>query len=117
MFAKNVHTENLQIFFELSRGRKINNSVLLIDDEADNASINTRKDLKKSPGQILGKKHLKKFTRSSYVGYTATPFANIFIDPDSDDSMAEDDLFPANYIRTLEAPSNYMGATKFFSQC
>ena len=44
----------------------------------------------------------KKFTRSSYVGYTATPFANIFIDPDSDDSMAEDDLFSYDYAEPLK---------------
>ena len=37
---------------------------------------------------------LSLFHRSCYVGYTATPFANIFIDPDTDDEALKQDLFP-----------------------
>ena len=88
----------------------------MIDDEADNACQSIPKRFRRNhQDKFWYKNILNKFTRSSYVGYTATPFANIFIDPDSDDSMADIDLFPANYIRTLEAPSNYMGADKIFS--
>lgn len=56
-------------------------SVLFIDDEADNASVNTSKD--KTKASTINKKIrsiLNLFKRNAYVGYTATPYANIFID-------------------------------------
>jgi len=54
------------------------------------------------------------FERSCYVGYTATPFANIFIDPDSEDEMLGEDLFPRHFIVSLDPPSNYFGPQKVF---
>ena len=45
---------------------------------------------------------LELFSNNSYIGYTATPFANIFIDPDSDDEMYGKDLFPRDFIVGLE---------------
>jgi len=57
---------------------------------------------------------LSLFHRSCYVGYTATPFANIFIDPDTDDEALKQDLFPRDFIIGLDAPSNYFGAQKIF---
>lgn len=89
--------------------------MLLIDDEADNASINIqyrRDEVSKINGQI--RKLLELFDRSCYVGYTATPFANIFIDPDSDDAMLGNDLFPRDFIVSLDPPDNYFGATRVF---
>src|SRR5690606_32902802 len=56
------------------------------------------------------------FHRSCYVGYTATPFANIFIDPDTEDEMLNADLFPRDFIISLEPPSNYFGATRVFGE-
>lgn len=93
----------------------IEQPMLLIDDEADNASINTKygkKLVTTINGQI--RDLLKLFHRSCYVAYTATPFANIFIDPDQDDDMHGEDLFPADFIIGLDAPDNYFGATKVF---
>ncbi|WP_223229293.1 Z1 domain-containing protein [Shimia marina] len=93
----------------------IDQPMLLIDDEADNASINTKygKDLVTTiNGQI--RDLLKMFHRSCYVGYTATPFANIFIDPDQEDEMHEEDLFPGDFIIGLDAPTNYFGPTRVF---
>jgi hypothetical protein len=86
-----------------------NKSLLLIDDEADNASINTNKD-KDEVTKINGliKKTIKLFDKSGYVGYTATPFANIFI------PIREDELFPRDFIVNLPAPSNYIGPDKVF---
>jgi len=97
-------------------GDKIDYPLLLIDDEADNASVNTHKDPRKSTAinEVI-RKILKQFNRSSYVGYTATPFANIFIDPDTEDDMRGDDLFPKHFIKALDAPTNYVGATRVFS--
>lgn len=96
-------------------GQTVSAPMLLVDDEADNASINIAKgkeEVSRINGQI--RELLNLFQRSCYVGYTATPFANIFIDPDEADEMAGQDLFPKNFIVGLEAPSNYLGATKMF---
>ena len=89
--------------------------MLLIDDEADNASVNTRKD-ETDPTRTnkLIRQICNLFMNSTYVGFTATPFANVFIDPDSVDAMQHADLFPEHFIYTLEAPSNYVGADKIF---
>ncbi|MXY03524.1 MAG: endonuclease, partial [Acidimicrobiales bacterium] len=57
---------------------------------------------------------LQIFERSCYVGYTATPFANIFIDPDTNDEMLGQDLFPRSFIVSLDAPSNYFGPKTVF---
>ncbi|TAK35046.1 MAG: endonuclease [Saprospiraceae bacterium] len=86
-----------------------NKPLLLIDDEADLASINTSKD----PNKATKINHqirslLRLFERSAYVGYTATPFANIFIPID------DDELFPRDFIINLPAPSNYIGPEKVF---
>ncbi len=94
----------------------IREPMLLIDDEADNASINIRHrqdEVSRINGQI--RQLLQLFDRSCYVGYTATPFANIFIDPDSDDEMLGHDLFPRDFIVSLDPPDNYFGATRVFS--
>lgn len=57
---------------------------------------------------------MKLFSKASYVGFTATPYANIFIDPDSTQEMLDDDLFPRDFIYALEAPTNYIGASRIF---
>ena len=94
---------------------KIDLPMLLIDDEADNASINIsrgRREVSRINGQI--RELLNMFQRSCYVGYTATPFANIFIDPDTKDEMFEHDLFPRNFIVSLDPPTNYFGPSRVF---
>jgi hypothetical protein len=93
----------------------IDQPMLVIDDEADNASINTRyskKEVTTINGQI--RDLLQIFHRSCYVAYTATPFANIFIDPDQDHEMLGEDLFPRHFIVGLKAPDNYFGGKKVF---
>ncbi|OLQ72774.1 hypothetical protein BIT28_06160 [Photobacterium proteolyticum] len=90
--------------------------VLIIDDEADNASVNTGND-DEDPKTInrLIREVLHACRRSSYVAYTATPFANIFIHPESEGDRADtDDLFPKDFIVALEPPNNYCGARYFF---
>lgn len=90
--------------------------MLLIDDEADHASINTSKEGYDPPTinrKIRELLHL--FDRSSYLGYTATPFANIFIDPETDSEMLGDDLFPRDFIISLDPPSNYIGPERIFA--
>ncbi|PUA27738.1 MAG: endonuclease [Cellvibrio sp. 79] len=89
--------------------------MLMIDDEADNASINTNKeDL--DPTKTNGKMReiLSLFAKSCYVGYTATPFANIFINPDAYGENVREDLFPRDFIYCLDSPTTYFGAEKVF---
>ncbi len=94
---------------------KINNSVLMIDDEADYASVNTKatnEDPSKTNKYIEDLLNIFRF--SSYVGFTATPYANIFIDPATDEEMEHEGLFPKDYIYALDAPTNYIGARNIF---
>jgi hypothetical protein len=87
--------------------------MLLIDDEADNASVNTN-PVKATAINSAIRSLLSLFPRSTYVGFTATPFANVFIDPESQEDMLGDDLFPRDFVYALDAPSNYLGAAKIF---
>lgn len=100
-----------------ARGGLIDHPLLLIDDEADNASVNTASspDTTTAINRVI-REILKPFRRSAYVGYTATPFANIFIDPDSIDEMLHDDLFPRHFIKALDPPNNYVGSKAVFAR-
>jgi len=94
---------------------KIDLPMLLIDDEADNASVNTKKEDEEATAinQCI-KKILGLFSHSSYVAVTATPFANIFINPDHDKDIFDIDLFPSDFIYALSAPTNYIGSNEIF---
>lgn len=95
---------------EESGQRKIRNkSLLIIDDEADNASINISNDPEqRSTINRLITQIIDLFSKNGYIGYTATPFANIFI------PIEEDNLFPRDFIINIEPPSNYIGPSKVF---
>lgn len=95
--------------------KKIDLPMLLIDDEADNASVNTREDDVTAINKGI-RKLLVLFEKANYVGFTATPYANVFIDPDSEQEMLKHDLFPRDFIYALEAPSSYIGARTIFGE-
>lgn len=89
--------------------------MLLIDDEADYASINTNKpDLDPTRTNKEIRNILNLFNKRCYVGYTATPFANIFIDPDDTHDMLGNNLFPEHFIFSLDPPTNYSGYETLF---
>lgn len=93
-------------------GGKVKAPVLLLDDEADYASINTNSSDRDATAINQGIRDLLNvFERNSYVGFTATPFANVLIDEQN-----EEDLFPRNFIYCLESPSNYFGPTAMFDE-
>ncbi len=101
---------------EQGHGQIISSPLLMIDDEADNASINTSKDPNATTViNAVIREIMALFERRSYIGYTATPFANIFIDPDTNDQMLKDDLFPKHFIKTLDPPNTYVGASRVFA--
>lgn len=119
---KNVSVlENLNAWIrslnQINEKGLIDSSLLLIDDEADYASINTNKE-DKDPTKTNEKitELLAMFTKTSYVGFTATPYANIFIDPKTTEDMRTDRLFPKDYIYCLDAPTNYIGARNLFGE-
>lgn len=99
--------------------------LLLIDDEADHASVDTGEqlfntdgtpDAEHEPKAINSRirKILHAFAKSAYVGYTATPFANIFIHRRGATTDEGPDLFPQAFIINLAAPSNYVGPARVF---
>jgi len=101
--------------------------LLIIDDEADNASVDTGEmvvdeegnaDEEHDPTTInkLIRRILNSFSRSAYVGYTATPFANIFIHERGETRNEGSDLFPSAFIQNLAAPDNYVGPTTMFGR-
>lgn len=97
------------------KGLKLDLPMLLIDDEADYASVNTKahqEEVTKTNEYI--RKLITLFNRTTYVGYTATPFANIFIDPDTEDEAINDDLFPRDFMVKIPTPENYVGQEHFF---
>ncbi len=99
-----------------NHGDRVSEPLLLIDDEADNASINTSADPNRSTAiNMVIREILQLFDRSTYIGYTATPFANIFIDPVTHDEMLGDELFPQNFIKALDPPTNFVGAHRIFA--
>lgn len=99
--------------------------LLVIDDEADHASVDTKQQSLDAAGQLdpehepnainrCIRKLLHKFEKSAYVGYTATPFANIFIHEEGKTEAEGEDLFPRSFIINLPAPSNYVGPVRVF---
>jgi len=104
-------------FLNPESGKKLDGPLLLIDDEADYASINTKhhKDEVTRTNEYI-RNILKLFHRNTYIGYTATPFANIFIDPDENLFSDDDDLFPSDFLIKIPVPSNYLGQDFFFGQ-
>ncbi len=107
--------DNLATFLERSGAGpnlKIQAPLLLVDDEADYASIDTSKPdsdptaINQRIRRILGA-----FARSSYVGFTATPFANVLINDED-----TEDLFPRDFIFSLDSPSNYFGPRQMFDE-
>lgn len=100
--------------------------LLVIDDEADQASINTKYKTDRS-GEIrddsefsrineLIRRIMSLFSCHSYVGYTATPYANVFIPPTISHDELKDDLFPKDFIVCLPKPAGYIGALEFFGE-
>jgi len=90
-------------------------AVLVIDDESDYASINTKEENNPTIINKQIRKLLSKFKKSSYVAYTATPYANVFIDNYAEHKDVEKDLFPKDFIYALKAPTDYFGAQRIFS--
>lgn len=99
--------------------------VLVIDDEADAASVNASKSIEdiKTINRLI-RTLLNLFNQNTFIGYTATPYANLFISQEHDENATTivknkeykigEDLFPRDFIINIKAPNNYIGAAKIF---
>lgn len=110
---------------ETGRQRVPHTPILVIDDEADNASVNTRALVVEDDEGVEGeadpttinrliRELLQLHDKSAYIGYTATPFANIFILDEARHAEYGDDLFPRSFIFRLAPPDNYVGPARVF---
>jgi hypothetical protein len=86
--------------------------VLIIDDECDQASVNSA-DPESNPTTInrLIREIIGMLPKVTYIGYTATPFANVFIDPE-----VEGDLYPKDFIISLPKSEFYFGPERIFGR-
>ena len=111
--------------------------VLIIDDEADHATVNTGGDgdLEMSDPELdhddedlndtsetdpsrtnqIVRRIIRAFSRSAYIGYTATPFANVLIDEKLEDEVYGKSLYPRDFIVCMKEPDTYLGPKKFFA--
>lgn len=89
--------------------------VLIIDDECDQASINSAADEEEMTkiNEAI-RRIIHAFPAVSYVGYTATPFANVFINPFPVRKDELDDLYPEDFITALPRPDGYFGTREVF---
>ena len=110
---------------------KINIPLLIIDDEADNASLNNLGHKGKEYASTINghiRALLALFNKKTYLGYTATPFGNVLQDrnikpnekwifkdrSETKEFDQESSLFPHDFIELLFPPTNYIGAKHFF---
>ena len=127
IIKKNVKVLNRLIEYIQTSSSDIereNMPLLIIDDEADQASVDGKSndpDSDRAATNDRIRKLLTYFTRKAYVGYTATPFANVLIDMSTNDYDVNDDLYPRNFIVALPDPNDssidqkeYFGSSLIF---
>ena len=120
---KNLN-EWIGVYANADGGKVRDSPLLVIDDECDQASINTKKmEKNESTGEAINdptltneriRELLNLFDKSSYIGYTATPYANIFIHSKTKHDRLGPDLFPRNFIFSLNRPDDYIGPEEYF---
>ncbi|WP_018950961.1 Z1 domain-containing protein [Thioalkalivibrio sp. AKL12] len=119
---KNTHVlARLRDFLEqTSRNTRMQLPALVIDDETDQASPDVSKQNTEEDPSTINlriREILARLPKVSYVGYTATPFANVLINPAADGNGEYDrDLYPRDFIVSLPAPTEYFGAETLFGR-
>ena len=102
--------------------------LLLIDDEADHASLNrmikkrklTEEEKKEADDASAINRSIREILQevkqNAYIGFTASPFANLFVPPDYDEmeygSNKVPTLYPRDFIYLLPEPIGYFGLSK-----
>lgn len=114
--------KQLLAWINSDKNKKRQMKVIIIDDEADQASINTGNifnNEQKTINELItnlvenGRKNSKTeakvpFMAINYIGYTATPYANVLNDADLKS------LYPKDFIATLDVSENYFGPQQIF---
>jgi hypothetical protein len=118
IFVSKKNTSTLKVIFDsLNASQQFNKSILIIDDEADNASIDTNANKEDSDITKINesiRKLLNIFEKNYYVAYTATPYANLFIDKEANDITHKEDLFPKDFIVRIPTSDKYTGFDSYF---
>ena len=109
---------NLTSWLRSAPGKLHQMKILIIDDEADQASVNTGRS-KQTETAIY--KWIKKIAFDAgdghdeaqplsvnYIGYTATPYGNLLND------RSDDSLYPSSFIQTLGVSPEYFGPQQIF---
>ena len=117
VIKKNQHIEKLRKWLEESPVPLKDLPVIIIDDEADHGSIDTNYSKVDEDGERINptitnrriRELIRALPKCVYIGFTATPFANVLIDAKEDD-----DLYPADFIASLPEPPGYFGPRKLF---
>ncbi|MFF2447918.1 Z1 domain-containing protein [Neobacillus sp. NPDC058068] len=92
--------------------------VLIVDDEADQASVDTSDPNKNEDPKTINRlirQILEVFNRKAYAGYTATPFANLLISTEAKTDEEGQDLYPKDFLVGLPKPKGYCGPEEFFN--
>ncbi|WP_196048586.1 Z1 domain-containing protein [Clostridium saudiense] len=107
-----------QRFYNKELGKVDKVSLLIIQDECDQALVNTQPEGKEPAATNRALRNLfKLFTKKVSIGYTATPFSNIYSDPyPCNEQLYGSDFFPKDFIYLLKPPNNYYGPYEFFGE-
>lgn len=97
--------KKLRDWLEEAREQLGNCPALIIDDEADQATLATRR-INPLIRDVIGR-----IPKVCYVGYTATPFANLLVDP-----VDEEDFYPRDFILSLSRGEQYQGPETLFGR-
>ena len=112
-------------FYDIDEEVLSSHSTIIIDDEADNATIDVSNDYEESDDPYtadddpsltnrLIKQIRNLFPKICYIGYTATPFANVLIDPFEEHESYRESLYPRDFIISLPKPFGYTGVKELF---
>lgn len=119
---------NLIKWLHANPARAARMRILVIDDEADQASVNTRKfDINETDEEEIertavnqliidlvngkdekGAQSTSPFQAMNYISFTATPYANVL------NEAFESSLYPKNFICSLPESKEYFGAKVIF---
>jgi hypothetical protein len=114
---KNSHRlkKVLDFLRSLDPATKRDTPFLIIDDESDQATPDASAKIGDEPTAInlLMRQIWAEVRNGTYVGYTATPFANVFMDPNVPEG-ALPELYPRDFIHVMPTPANYFGAERIF---
>ena len=95
---------------------ELNDLIDLADEDVEGPTANLIEEIEPSTINKLVRSLVREFDRVCYIAYTATPFANVLIEPAGEDYEAGESLYPRDFIVSLPTPSEYIGAEQLFGQ-